>query len=379
MRSLSLLIKPASSLCNLRCQYCFYHDVSEHREIPSYGMMQPDLLENIVRQAFIESDGPVTFAFQGGEPTLTGLDFYENLISLVSRYNTKRLPVHYALQTNGQVIDDQWSRFLARNHFLVGLSLDGDKATHDALRTDAQGKGSYSKVMQTVASFRKHQVEFNILTVVNSNVARHIEKIYRFYRRQKFDFVQFIPCLTPIGTDPADIHFSLTAERYAQFLIKLFDLWYADLMNGHYTSIRHFDNWVRMMAGQRPELCGMTGECTCQLVIEADGSVYPCDFYVTDNWRLGFVTQQSFAELTGSEKALEFIQHSHQLDPACSECQWYPLCRGGCRRDRELFPPESGLGQNQFCQAYREFFPHVVERLQILARQFQQQMGQGQS
>ncbi len=370
MQSISLLIKPASSLCNLRCQYCFYHDVSEHRLIPSYGMMPVERLEAIVRQAFAESDGPVTFAFQGGEPTLAGLDFYQRLVSFAKKYNVKSKPVHFALQTNGQVINEEWADFLSEHRFLVGLSLDGDKAIHDAMRQDANGKGSFNQVMRAVNYFRQSGVEFNILTVINSLVARHIEKIYRFYRKNNFDYLQFIPCLPPLGADPKDISFSLSAERYSQFLKKLFDLWANDFIQGQYVSIRYFDNLVRMIAGEQPELCGMNGSCSCQFVIESDGSVYPCDFYVTDEWRLGYVGDQSFEQLGTSEKAKSFLaQPGSRLD-LCDKCEWLPLCRGGCRRDRELPGPGSDLGKNQFCEAYQTFFPYAWPRLRQLAMQY---------
>lgn len=369
MKPLSMLIKPASSLCNLRCAYCFYHDISSHRMIPSYGIMSYDTLEIIVRKTFQEADGPVNFAFQGGEPTLAGLGFYQYLIACVKKYNNKNLSVLYAIQTNGLVIDQAWASFLAEHKFLVGLSLDGDKMIHNQLRYDADGKGSFSKVMQTSRLFQSVGVDFNILTVITRLVARHIERIYRFYQKQGFSWLQFIPCLPPLDAPEEEAPFALTAHDYGLFLKKLFDLWYDDLTQNHYVSIRQFDNWVRMAAGQPPELCGMNGHCTCQYVIEADGSVYPCDFYVTDPWRMGQITESSFAELAETETAKRFVNGSNQREASCDPCQWLPLCRGGCRRDREPGYSPTQPNQNMFCQAYLDFFPYAWPRMrQVAAR-----------
>lgn len=368
MKPVSLLIKPASSLCNLRCEYCFYHAVSEQRLTSSYGIMSESMLETIVRQVFAEADGPVSLAFQGGEPTLAGLDFYRHLVQLTTRYNKKRLPVQFALQTNGQVIDENWAAFLAEHKFLVGLSLDGGKEIHDMLRHDGAGHGSFGKVMLAASLFQRYMVDFNILTVVSSGVARHGRKIYSFMKKNNFYYLQFIPCLVPFGSDPADYEFALSAERYGDFLKTIFDLWYDDYRQGNYISIRMFDNLVRMAAGEPPELCGMSGLCTCQLVIEADGGVYPCDFYVTDKWCLGRAGEDDFSTLRSTEKALEFIRMSENLAQDCLDCAWLSICRGGCRRDREQ--AAGGLGINGFCAAYKKFYPYAWPHLRQLAGEY---------
>ena len=371
MPPLSLLIKPASSLCNLRCQYCFYHSLSSSRRVSSYGMMPEAVLEQLVSRAFREGDTQITFAFQGGEPTLRGLDFYEQLVRFAARFNTKNIPVHYALQTNGLLINDEWARFLAKHRFLVGLSLDGYKDLHDSMRLDGGGHGSHKAVLQAAACFARHQVDFNILTVVSNRLARHVEKIYRFYDRQGFRYLQFIPCLAPLGTDPEDDAYALSPERYADFLHRLFNLWYQDMMQGRQVSIRLFDNWVRMVAGEQPEQCGLSGVCTCQLVIEADGGVYPCDFYVTDDWRIGQVQHDSFRDMIQSEAARRFVSQSQPVPAACRSCQWYPVCRNGCRRDRDVLAEQSQAGLNRFCAAYQDFFSQSHQQLVQLARYWQ--------
>ena len=370
MPPLSLLIKPASSLCNLRCHYCFYHSLSSGRSVASYGLMTDEVQEAIVRRAFAETDGLLTLAFQGGEPTLCGLDYYRRLIALVAQYNTKKIPVQYALQTNGQVIDAEWACFLAEHHFLVGLSLDGYKDLHDSLRVDGRGKGSHIKVLQAADLFDTYKVDYNILTVISDRLARHADKIYRFYEKHHFQYLQFIPCLAPLDADPGKDPHALSPERYAGFLLRLFDLWYDDITRGKPVSIRLFDNWVRMLSGERPEQCGLNGVCTCQLVIESDGSVYPCDFYVTDEWHLGSVLTDRFEDLVQSDKARLFVGQSQPVPDGCRDCHWYPLCRNGCRRDRETGGRTTGM--NRFCPAYKAFFEKAYPRLDNLARQWRQ-------
>ncbi len=369
MPPLSLLIKPASSLCNLRCAYCFYHSIAENRMTESYGIMNDETLEVIVSKALQFADWSCTFAFQGGEPTLAGLDFFKKLIMLQKKYNTKKVQINNTLQTNGMAIDHEWAEYLSKNRFLVGISLDGPKDLHDMFRHDSGMKGTFSRVMNAISLFNRYKVEYNILFVVNSVVARHAEKVYSFFKRNNFRYLQFIPCLDPLGEKQGLHEFSLSPERFALFLKKLFDLWYDDIIRGNMISIRYFDNLVGMMAGYRPEICGMTGECICQMVIEADGGVYPCDFYVFDEWYMGNIKELSFEELKNSETGKMFVEVSRHISRECISCKWYSLCRGGCRRLREPFY-DGKPALNFFCESYREFFEHAAARLKQLAVMF---------
>jgi uncharacterized protein len=362
-----MLIKPASGNCNLRCKYCFYNDVAENRATENYGIMKVDTLEKLVQRAFDYAENAVTFAFQGGEPTLAGLDFYKNLIEFERKYNKKNIQVNNAIQTNGMVIDDKWAKFLADNKFLVGLSLDGPKEIHDTNRTDSKGKGSFNKVMNTVQIFDKYNVEYNILFVVNAFVARHISKIYNFFRKHNFGYIQFIPCQDPLNEKPGQHAYSLTPERYAEFLKKLFDLWYGDFIKRNMVSVRMFDNYVGMLMGYKAEACGMLGECMCQFVVEADGGVYPCDFYVIDEWYLGNLLDSGLAELRESESAQHFIETSRSVDLKCKECKWFGMCRGGCRRTREPFEHGKPV-LNYHCASYMEFFEYAFPRMKKMAQ-----------
>lgn len=366
MPPLSMLIKPSSSNCDLRCKYCFYHSIAQSRDVCSYGLMKPDLLEKLVAKALNFADGSCTFAFQGGEPTFVGLDFYRTLIEMEKKYNKKNITIYNAIQTNGMVIDPEWAQFLHENHFLVGISLDGPKEIHDGNRVDAKGNGSFKKVMETIALFNEYQVEYNVLTVVTSNVARHIRKVYEFFRMNDFRYLQFIPCLDPLNEKPGGYPYSLKPDRYAYFLKTLFDLWVDDMMRGRNVSIRDFDNYVGMVAGIPPESCSMSGQCTCQFVIEADGGVYPCDFYVIDEYYLGHIVDMEFEALASAKVAQRFVNKSIALDERCMQCHWRPLCRGGCRRCREPFD-DGKPGLNYFCQSYQDFFTYAYPRLQQLA------------
>ncbi|HYE83763.1 MAG TPA: anaerobic sulfatase maturase [Clostridia bacterium] len=369
MASLSLLIKPASSSCNLNCKYCFYHKISEKRSTGSFGIMDIDLLEIVVRKALEYAGQTCTFAFQGGEPTLAGLDFYKKLIGLQEQYNTKGIKINNTIQTNGIAIDEEWAQFLFENHFLVGLSLDGPKDIHDSMRVDAKGKGSFKKVMNAVRLFDKYKVEYNILFVVNSHTARHANKVYNFFKKNNFKYLQFIPCLDPLNEKPGRYEHSLTPGHYSQFLKSIFYQWYKDIINGDTISVRTFDNYLGIIMGMRPEACDMLGECSCQFVIEADGEVYPCDFYAADEWLLGNIKQNGFEEMKSSETAVRFIQASRNIHPECRICKWNNLCRGGCRRTREPFD-DGNPSLSYFCTAYTEFFEYAMPGLYRLAKLF---------
>jgi len=366
MPPVSLLIKPASSSCNLRCAYCFYHDVSSKREVRNYGLMALETLETLVRRALEEAEGAVAFAFQGGEPTLAGLPFYRAFMEYVAKYDTGRVKLSFAIQTNGMLIDDEWAAFFAANNFLVGLSLDGNRDIHDLHRVDAKGKGSFQTVMHAAGCLTKHKVSFNILCVVNRMTARHIDKIYTFYKKSGFRWLQFIPCLDELGEERGQNPYSITPALYETFLKTLFDRWYADFMANDAVSIRHFDNWLSIMLGHPPESCSMNGVCASYFVVEADGSVYPCDFYVFDKWRIGNIGQDGFAAMRASAVAQRFIQESTNVQDECKACGYYQLCRGGCKRDRALLP-DGAYGLNEFCAAHKAFFAYALPRMEQAA------------
>ena len=366
MRDLTVMIKPASSLCNLRCRYCFYHAIAAGREQASYGMMSSVTAAVLIGKALAVASS-VTFAFQGGEPTLAGLDYFRGFTEEVDRQNTRKAKVNYAIQTNGVDIAEEFALFLAERHFLVGLSLDGPKDVNDWMRIDAAGDSVFSRVMKTVRLFDRLGVEYNVLCVVNSGVARQIEKVYRFFRKQGFEYLQFIPCLDPLDADPFSGPFSLTPELYGDFLVRLFRLWADDIMAGKGISIRFFDNLLSITAGYPSEQCGMQGRCPGQFVIEGDGSIFPCDFYCVDNWRIGSIHDLTFEQAFESPVMQKFIETSVYDDACCRQCRYFKLCRGGCRRDRD--PLKDGVaGDNQYCDALKRFYAEAMPRLPELLR-----------
>lgn len=353
MPPVNILIKPASSACNMICKYCFYRDVTENRSNAFEGMLSMSQAEEIIRCGCEYAEKICSFTFQGGEPTLAGLDFFRQFVACAEKYKSKNLEIRFALQTNGLTIDAEWAKFFAQNHFLIGISLDGPADLHNANRQDRAEKGTWGRVMNSIKLFRKYRVDFNVLCVVTGRNARCAEKIYRFYRKNDFRWIQFIPCLSPIHDKGKKIPYQLSPREYGKFLIRLFDLWFDDLKNGNYISIRHFDNWMFLLLGESPEACNMTGRCSIQFVVEGDGSVYPCDFYVLDEWKMGNIKDCKFEEMKNGEIARRFVAESMKLPEDCKTCRWLALCRNGCKRERNI---ESNKMKTLYCESHKMFF-----------------------
>lgn len=361
----TIMIKPASGLCNLRCRYCFYRDEAENRETASYGMMTGEVRAQVLSRAFEalpKGRNRLTLVFQGGEPMLAGKAFFEGLEADIQRLRPAGTIVDRCIQTNGTLIDDDWAAFFAKYDYLIGISLDGPAAIQNDLRPDAAGKGSFSRVTAGVQALKKRGVNVNILTVVTAEVARHGRKVYSFLRKNGWERLQFIPCMDFLDGKTRD--FSLTPELYGRFLADTFDLYEEEKLRGGRVSVRWFDNLIAMAAGGMPESCGMTGVCACQFVVEADGSGYPCDFYVDDARRLGNLAETGFREMFESETARKFIAESRFVPERCEKCRWRALCRNGCRRYRG----ESGL--NRLCGAYEYFFERCGARILRLAQYY---------
>ena len=323
-------------------------------------MMSVSTLENIVRKALEEAQGECTFGFQGGEPTLAGLDFFRELIRLQQKHNSRGLKINNALQTNGTLIDEQWAQFFADNGFLVGLSLDGNRETHDRYRTDANGAGTFKTVRRTAKILDKHNAQFNVLCVVTAQSAKKAKSMYSFFMHNGFEYQQHIACMDPLEQTRQE--YSLSPEDYAVFLKDMFDVWYEDRKNGVFVYNRYFENLAGILKGVPPESCDITGHCSVQYAIEADGGVYPCDFYMLDSYRLGNINTDSFKDIDRQRKQIGFIEESKALPEDCKSCRWLALCRNGCKRYRD-----EG-GKSIFCEAYKEFFEYAAERLTELVR-----------
>lgn len=366
MPPVNIMIKPASGLCNMRCTYCFYADEMSKRQQSSYGMMTLDTLDNVIRKALAFAQGDCTISYQGGEPTLAGLDFFRESIKMQEKYNVNHVRIHNALQTNGYAITDEWCEFFAQNHFLVGLSVDGIKATHDAYRKDAAGNDTYFRILETAKRLEQHHVDFNILMVVNAKTGPKIRKIYEQFRKQGFGYHQYIACLDPIGEKQGCHEYSLTPQIYGQFLIDLFDLWSLDFWQGKQPYNRQFENWIGVLMGAAPEACDQRGVCNIQNIVEADGSVYPCDFYVLDEYCIGNLNTDTMEEIYENRKRSGFLENSLNHPQECKDCKYFKVCRGGCRRHRM---DESIEHLNIFCPAYKMFFDKHYDAMVKIAKE----------
>ena len=344
---ISVMLKPSSSFCNLKCEYCFYSSLAGERSEYSKGMMNFDTVKSTVKSALSFAKGTdVYFTFQGGEPLLSGVDFFREFVEFTKANNNENSPIHYCMQTNGTLIDSEYAQFFKDNNFLVGVSLDGD-AQLNSYRIYPNGNSSFDDVLRGIELLKKYNVSFNVLSVLTKRTAQNFRKAYRFFKSQDIKYMQFIPCLRPLKSD-YDENLFMDNDDYSLFLNRGFNIYFNDYMRGEFVSIRSFDNYISLVNGKNAEQCGMNGCCSTQFVVEGDGSVYPCDFYCTDEWYLGNINEKSFDELYHSEKAVEFMKNSFKLEDKCKSCEYFYVCRGGgCKRSRQ---------DKDYCSAYKEFF-----------------------
>lgn len=353
----SVLIKPASASCNLNCSYCFYKEVSSHRKNEIYGSMTLETAKQIIDRIVeaTASDAEVTIGFQGGEPTLVGLPFFKEFIKYVALKKEKRT-IHYAFQTNGILIDEKWCEFFKRNNFLVGISIDGFESNMNVYRQDVNGFGVFSRVMEAYNLLQALKVETNVLCVLTNSLAEKPRDLYNFFKSIKVTHLQLIPCLPSLDGIGEG---ALTPERYKDFYEKLYFLWLKDFKVGEAMSINIFDNVMLMLMRRPPFQCGVNGRCSIQNIIEADGSVFTCDFYVTDEHYLGNVHTHSFDSLGRSITALEF-QKPLQLPKRCIQCKYVKVCNGGCKRQRSCFLQKDSCGYSELLDTMMVELPKAL-------------------
>ncbi|MBE7559943.1 anaerobic sulfatase maturase [bacterium] len=369
----SILIKPTGADCNIDCTYCFYLEkASLYPERPVHRM-SGEVLEAMVRQGMEYGGGGITFSWQGGEPTLMGLPFFEKAVAFQQRYGRPGQRVANSMQTNGLLLDEQWAEFFRKYRFLIGLSLDGPEHVHDHYRVTKNGRPTWAKVVEKARMLLTTGVQANVLVVVSDYSARYAREIYRFLSELGFTFMQFIPC---VETDPGDrtraAPYSVSAEAYGRFLCEVFDCWQADWRDGRpRTSVRWIDSVFHTYVGRIPPECTLLRECGCYVVVEHNGDVYACDFFVEGDWKLGNLLSGSLFDMLNSERQAEFGRLKAQLPPECPPCPWLSHCYGGCTKDR-LRDPADG-GSNHFCGSYKMFFEHAHETLSRLAEDFVRQ------
>ena len=355
-RITSLLIKPASAVCNLDCAYCFYLDreADPYRELPA-RRMSDETLERLVDSYLFYSYPQSVFAFQGGEPTLAGLAFFEKLVALQERYGRPGQAVSNALQTNALLLDESWCDLFRSYHWLVGVSLDGPEEVHDRYRFNKAGHGSWKRVMQSVELLKKRKVDFNILCVLSQANISEPRALYRFFKSLGVDNLQFIP-LAEFHADGSPMPFTITPEQYGRFLVELFDVWWPDRRQ---MRIRCFDNLAEALAGQKPGACTMHETCDSYCVVEYNGDVYPCDFFVESRWKLGNLHLDSWSEIARRSRRYAFARKKTLAHPECQVCEYQSLCHGGCPKFRHG-PRGEFADLDYFCPAYKMIYARAT-------------------
>jgi uncharacterized protein len=382
-RAFHLLAKPTGAICNLDCTYCFF--LSKELLYPgSRFRMAEELLEKYLSQLIEAHAGAreVIVAWQGGEPTLMGLDFFRRSVEIADRYRGKGQKIVHTIQTNGTLVDDPWAAFFSENDFLVGLSIDGPAKLHDAYRVDKGGKGSFDRVMAGLAALRRHGVDWNALCTVHAANQDHGREIYRFLRDDcGARYMQFIPIverataeLLPIANHgwgerakdrPLYVQDgSLVAERsvsadgYGRFLIDVFEDWVRRDVGEVY--VQMFDVALANWYGQPPGLCVHSETCGLALALEHNGDVYSCDHYVEPAYRLGNISESRLLDLVALPQQREFgLAKRDSLPQYCLDCEVRFACHGGCPKDRFATTPDGQAGLHYLCPSYKAFFGHI--------------------
>lgn len=391
-QGLHLMAKPVGARCNLDCGYCFYLEKEAYYPERERYRMSDEVLEAYVRRYIDAQTTPeVEFTWQGGEPTLMGIDFFERAVALQKRH-ARGKTIRNTLQTNGTLLDDAWCSFLAREGFLVGLSLDGPPALHDAARPDKQGRGSFEAVMLGLQALNRHGVEFNVLVTVSSANVGHGRAVYRFLREQGVRFIQFNPVVEraapPAGTSVVQLHFaqpprlsqgelkidpkpaltaaSVDAEAYGNFLIEVFDEWTArDVGDVH---VMNFE-WALAAWCQLPATaCIFAARCGKAAIVEHDGSVYACDHFMYPEYRLGNLLTEDPVSLLAQPAQVAFgAAKENTLPGQCRTCEYRFACHGECPKNRFIASRDGEPGLNYLCAGYFKYFRHITPMMNRMA------------
>ena len=360
--NLGILIKPVSADCNMACDYCYYRhvgalypDVERHR-------MSPEIFEAVCEQYKALEPREVKIGWQGGEPTLMGLDFFRQVVEIEARHARPGECFGNSLQTNGVVLDEEWCRFLAANHFLVGLSVDGPRELN-AMRRFPNGRPAFDVTMRAIELLKEHEVEFNILVVISRANVDHPERILEFLVENDLHYAQFIPCTEPAGGAGRLSEHSIGPDRYADFLTRLFSAWVENDDPSYY--VRRIDNWLHQFFGLPPECCEYREECSNLLTIEWNGDVYPCDFFVESRYRMGNVRERTLEQMLQGPVFRSFVGPAESVPRVCGDCEWLAYCRGGCFRHRQKLGIAEGAVP-YLCEANKRIFAHAFSTLRAL-------------
>ena len=369
-----VMLKPRGAICNLDCKYCYF--LSKENLYPgSQFRMGDDLLESFIRQYIEGQQVPeITFAWQGGEPTLMGLPFFERAIELQQKYRPPGKKIFNAFQTNGVLLDDAWAAFFKANDFLIGLSIDGPRELHDFYRVDKGGRPTFDQVMGGLRYLQQHGVEYNTLTTLHAANAAQPLEVYHFLRDEiGSQFLQFIPIVerdNDTGYQEGDrvTGRSITADQYGQFLIAIFDEWVKRDVGRVFVQI--FDVALAAWSGHRPGLCIFEETCGNALAMEHNGDVFSCDHYVEPNYKLGNINQDLLIELIASDRQQQFgLNKRDTLPQYCLDCEVRFVCNGGCPKNRFITTPNGDPGLNYLCAGYRSFFNHIDPAMKFMANE----------
>lgn len=372
-----VLAKPTGAICNLSCSYCFY-TAKEHLYPNSRFRMTDEVLESYIRQYLAAHRSQhATISWQGGEPTLMGLDFFRRSVTCERRYATPGTTIERTIQTNGTLLDAAWYSFLNEHDYLVGLSLDGPQALHDAYRVDKAGQPTFDRVIRAAELLKAYGVAFNVLCAVNAANAEHPLEVYRFFRDEVgAQFIQLIPIVerdnqtgSQRETDVTDS--SVTPDQWGRFLIAIFDEWVRNDVGRVF--VQHFDAALAAWVRARPEMCIFSPTCGTALVLEHNGDLYSCDHFVESEHLLGNILDTPLVELVASDAQLRFGLDKHDALPRyCLECPVRFACHGECPKNRFVSTPDGESGFNYLCAGYRAFFAHVdspMRQMALLLRQ----------
>jgi uncharacterized protein len=382
--SFHIMTKPTGPICNLDCKYCFY--LEKEKLYPSYSgwKMPDDVLDNYVRQ-YIEGQAAetISFAWQGGEPTLLGVDFFRRSVALQAKYACGKR-IDNAFQTNGVLLDDEWGEFLVQNKFLVGLSIDGPRELHDRYRVDKGGQPTFERVMRGLNVLKKHGVDFNTLTVVGRHNSRQPMEVYRFLKEIGSGFMQFIPIVERIAKHPDDAGLVLIAPSatggarvsewsvepldFGNFLCTIFDEWVRHDVARYYVQI--FDVALELWLGLPASLCVFRETCGSAMAMEHNGDLYSCDHFVYPENKLGNIMQSPIESLVGSPQQTKFgLDKRDTLPRYCRECDVRFACNGECPKHRFIHTPDGEAGLNYLCAGYKLFFHHIDPYMRFMANE----------
>lgn len=376
-RAFHVMTKPIGPICNLDCEYCFYLD--KEKLYPDTGSfrMNDEILENYVKQ-YIEAQqvNEVTFAWQGGEPTLMGVDFFRRAVAYQKKYRRTGMTIQNSFQTNATLLDDEWGAFFKQNNFLIGVSIDGPPEIHDKYRYDKRGRSSSEQVLSGLRVLQKHKVDYNVLCVVNRHNAEYPKQVYAYFKELGVAFMQFIPAVEHFGGKPENPNVSprsVTARQYGKFLCQIFDEWVVNDIGEIFVQI--FDVALEAWMGYTPSLCVFNETCGDALALEHNGDLYSCDHFVTPDYHVGNITETSITELVDSDFQRKFGTDKRDTLPEyCRTCEVKFVCNGGCPKNRFIKTPTGEDGLNYLCAGYKQFFKHIDEPMKMMATALQRGM-----